>query len=190
MSNLAVITRDGVLVIDSRLIAESLKIQHKNILTTITKYLIHIESGLGTVAFETREFKTKQGNISSERFAWLTEEQATFLMTLSRNTSRVIECKLALVKAFAEAKKIIESVVPSQAKEIEKLKLELQLAQTQERLLLTTQSIATMHGSQMVALILGKPEAIVTRTEKVETLVTVDGSGNAHPKGSRLRRVR
>lgn len=69
--------------------------------------------------------------------------------------------------------------------EIERLKLELQLAQTQERLLLTTQTIATMHGSQMVALILGKPEAIVTRTEKVETLVTVDNHGNAHPKGSR-----
>jgi hypothetical protein len=39
-----------------------------------------------------------------------------------------------------------------------------------------------MHGSQMVALILGKPEAIVTRTEKVETLVTVDGNGNAIAK--------
>jgi hypothetical protein len=76
----------------------------------------------------------------------------------------------------------IENVIPSQAQEIEKLKLELQLAQTQERLLLTTQAIATMHGSQMVALILGKPEAIVTRTEKVETLVTVDNQGNAIAK--------
>jgi hypothetical protein len=77
---------------------------------------------------------------------------------------------------------LVEKVIPSQSQEIERLKLELQLAQTQERLLLTTQSIATMHGSQMVALILGKPEAIVTRTEKVETLVTVDNQGNAIAK--------
>lgn len=59
------------------------------------------------------------------------------------------------------------------------LELELDLAKTQERLILTTQALATMHGTQMVALILGKLDAIVTRTERVETLVAVDNRGRA-----------
>jgi prophage antirepressor-like protein len=63
--------------------------------------------------------------------------------------------------------------------ELERLKLELELAKTQERLLTTTSALATMHGSGMVALILGKPEAVITLTERVETVVTVDKKGKA-----------
>jgi hypothetical protein len=73
---------------------------------------------------------------------------------------------------------LVEKVIPAQVESLEKLKLEnqnlayqLELAKTQERLMMTTSAIATMHGSQMVALILGKPDAVITRTEKVETLV-------------------
>jgi prophage antirepressor-like protein len=61
--------------------------------------------------------------------------------------------------------------------ELERLKLELELAKTQERLLTTTSALATMHGSGMVALILGKPDAVITPTERVETVVTVDRHG-------------
>lgn len=74
---------------------------------------------------------------------------------------------------------IVEKAVPAQAQEIEKLKLELELAKTQERLLTTTSALATMHGTGMVALILGKPEAVITKTERVETVVTVDKRGKA-----------
>jgi hypothetical protein len=74
---------------------------------------------------------------------------------------------------------IVEKIVPAQSQEIERLKLELELAKTQERLLTTTSALATMHGRDMVALILGKPDAIVTRTERVETLVAVDNRGRA-----------
>jgi hypothetical protein len=74
---------------------------------------------------------------------------------------------------------IVEKVIPAQAQEIEKLKLELDLAKTQERLLTTTSALATMHGSGMVALILGKPDAVITKTERVETVVTVDNRGKA-----------
>jgi anti-repressor protein len=179
MSNLTILEHNDVLVVDSRLIAERLAIKHKNFLTTIEKYLSQIESSFGAVAFQTREFKTRQGNNSIERFAWLSEDQATFLMTLSRNTEQVVECKLALVKAFSKAKQVIKQVIPAQNQEIEKLKLELDLAKTQERLLATTNAIATLHGSEMLALMMGKPDAIVTRTERVETLVAVDGKGRA-----------
>jgi prophage antirepressor-like protein len=63
--------------------------------------------------------------------------------------------------------------------ELERLKLELELTKTQERLMLTTSAIATMHGTQMVALILGKPDAVITIPERIETLVAVDKSGRA-----------
>jgi anti-repressor protein len=119
MSNLTVLEHNDVLVVDSRLIADRLAIKHKNFLATIEKYVSQIESCFGAVAFQTREFKTRQGNTSVERFAWLSEDQATFLMTLSRNTEQVVQCKLALVQAFSKAKQVIQQVIPAQSQEIE-----------------------------------------------------------------------
>ncbi|VEP16321.1 hypothetical protein H1P_4350006 [Hyella patelloides LEGE 07179] len=75
MSNLTVKERNSVLVMDSRLVAENLDIKHKNFLATIEKYKSQIESSFGTLAILTREFQTKQGNSSSERYAYLTSEK-------------------------------------------------------------------------------------------------------------------
>jgi len=65
------------------------------------------------------------------------------------------------------AKQAVE-IIPAQSQEIERLKLDLQVAQaqaaaaqSQERLLQISNAIAALHGSGMVALVLGKPEAIV-----------------------------
>lgn len=180
MSLLTVSDRgDGLIVVDSRLVAAELGIQHKNFLGTIEKYnsLMASNPEMGAVAFETREFQTKQGNVSVERWAWLTELQATFIMTLSRNTEQVVNCKLALAVAFDKAKRVIKEVIPAQAQEIERLKLEVQVAQaqeatarTQERLMQATNAIATLHGTGMVALILGKPDAVITHTEVIRPL--------------------
>jgi anti-repressor protein len=163
MSNLTATERNGVLVVDSRLIALELGINHgdwfKNVLL---KYQQEIEADFGVIGFENgKPLKASKGG-RPERFAWLSEEQATVLMTMSRNTEQVRRCKRQLVRAFAEAKKVIQQTIPAQAQEIEKLKLELELAKTQERLLTTTSAITTLHGSEMVALILGKPEAVIT----------------------------
>ncbi len=185
MSNLTIYERDSVLVIDSRLIADSLSIKHKNFLATIEKYQSKIESSFGAVAFETREFKTKQGNRSVEKYAWLNEEQSTFLMTLSRNTERVVQCKLELVKAFTKAKKLIKKVIPAQTQEIEKLKLQLEVAKAQketafaqERLLAASSALAIINPA-LPALVLGRPDAVVTKTEVVEKTVLVNERGKA-----------
>ncbi len=65
------------------------------------------------------------------------------------------------------AKKAAE-IVPAQSQEIERLKLELQVAQaqtaaaqSQERLMQVSSAIVTIHGAGMLGLILGKPEAII-----------------------------
>ena len=156
MSNLTAINRDGVLVVDSRLIAEELNIRHKNFLATIEKYLNQIELSFGAVAFETREFKTKQGNHSTERFAWLTEDQATFLMTLSRNTEKVVQCKLELLKAFSKAKQVIKDTLSVQAQKSECLQLELELAKAKQHYQESGQAIAFSTSSAMLAFIRGE----------------------------------
>jgi len=71
----------------------------------------------------------------------------------------------------------VEKVIPNQAQEIERLKLELELAKTQERLMQTTNAIATLHGSGMVALILGKPDAVVERVTEVEKTILCNERG-------------
>ncbi len=185
MTNLTVSERDSILVVDSRLIADSLLIKHKNFLATIEKYKSQIESNFGAIAFQTREFKTKQGNRSVERYAYLTEEQSTFLMTLSRNTEKVVHCKLELVRAFTEAKRVIKQVIPAQTQEIEKLKLELEVAkaqrgaaEAQQKLLAASQALAIINPG-LPALVLGKPEAVVTKTEVIEKTVLVNSKGRA-----------
>ena len=163
MTNLTVEEHNSVLVVDSRLIAESLGIAHKNLLGNIEKYKKQIESGFGIIAFETR--KSLRGK--PEKFVYLNEEQATFLMTLSRNTEKVVTCKLELVKAFTKAKKLIKEVIPAQAIEIEKLKLQLQVAEAQkgvaiaqERLLAASSALAIINPA-LPALVLGNSNAVL-----------------------------
>ena len=105
MSNLSVCDRGGILVIDSRLIAEDLGIEHKALLQTIGKYEIQIQEAFGTVPFE---MEGSNGLPGYARFALLTEDQATFVATLSRNTDRVVAFKIRLVQAFSEAKKQLQ----------------------------------------------------------------------------------
>ncbi len=156
MSNLTIQERNSILVVDSRLIADSLSIKHKNFLATIEKYQSKIESSFGAVAFETREFKTKQGNRSVEKYAWLNEEQSTFLMTLSRNTERVVQCKL----------------------ELEVAKAQQAAAEAQSRLMAASKALAVFDPA-LPALVLGRPDAVVTKTEVVEKTVLVNERGKA-----------
>jgi phage regulator Rha-like protein len=62
-------------------------------------------------------------------------------MTLSRNTDRVVQCKLELVKAFSEAKQAIKENTPAQAQELERKKVELELTKAKQKLQETGQAI-------------------------------------------------
>ncbi|WP_199192442.1 Rha family transcriptional regulator [Chlorogloea sp. CCALA 695] len=180
MSNLTVTERNGILVVDSRLVAQELGIEHHTLLKTIDTYLARLEAK-SPLRFEVDVVKRSQGGGSNTRYAWLDERQSTLLMTYSRNTQQVLDCKDALVDAFVKAKQLI----PAQSQEIERLKLELQVAQaqtaaaqSQERLMQVSSAIVTMHGAGMLGLILGKPEAIVEQPPiVVEKNILVDRSG-------------
>jgi Phage regulatory protein Rha (Phage_pRha) len=98
---------DNVLVVDSRLIAQELRIEHESFMETVRKYQKQTEQAFGVLRFETG--KPQMGTVGGrpEKYCLLTEEQATFYMTLSRNTPEVVELKIKLVKAFSEAKRLL-----------------------------------------------------------------------------------
>ena len=135
MSNLNVTTQNNTLVVDSRLIAEDLGIQHKNLLQTITKYQNVIEQSFGVIAFETSKPPEGSQGGRPENIAYLTEDQATLLMSFSRNTEQVINCKVNLVKAFSQAKsKIPQSGFAIPQTRSEALRLAADLAKENEQL--------------------------------------------------------
>lgn len=87
--------------VDSRLLAEHLAIQHKNVLGLIDENKTEFEE-FGPLAFETRVVKRKQGGGTPIRHALLNEDQSYFLLTLTRNTERTKRLKVELVKAFSK----------------------------------------------------------------------------------------
>lgn len=82
--------------VDSRLIAAHLDLQHQNVFELIKDSASAFEE-LGILRFQTGIII---GRGRPERFALLNEDQAYFLLTLTRNTKRTVPLKLALIKAF------------------------------------------------------------------------------------------
>ena len=79
-----IVSQNDCLVVDSRLIALELGIEHRALMQTIKKYLTEIQE-FGQVIFETREFKTTQGNTSKKTYCYLNEAQAQIIISKSRN---------------------------------------------------------------------------------------------------------
>ena len=102
MQDIDIVRIKNELRTDSRMLAGFLDHRHRTILENIDKYLSKF-SELGRVPFETGTLETNGGK-QTQRFALLNEDQCYFLLTLMRNNERVVEAKLALVKAFRDAR--------------------------------------------------------------------------------------
>jgi len=100
----------GELRVDSRVIANQLGIQHKNLIDNIRNYLDKFQI-LGSVAFETETRKRAIG-ASVSKYVFLNEDQAVFLLTLSRNTEQVVDCKFNLTIAFKSARDQAQPQLP------------------------------------------------------------------------------
>jgi phage regulator Rha-like protein len=161
MSNIEVTTKNDVLVVDSRLIAEDLGIEHHTFTKTLNKYLDLIESNLGVVRFEVDKPSEGSQGGRPEKYALLTEPQATLLMTFSKNTEQVINCKINLVSAFEKAKQIIRTVIPQQSEEIKQLMLQNQVLDKQLKLRELDNTMLTLHGKQVVLALRGYDQSIV-----------------------------
>lgn len=95
-------TDRGEARIDSRLLAEQLGNQHKNVIGLVRTYQQDFAE-FGRVAFETRTMQTAGGPQKYE-VALLNENQCYLLLTYSRNTPRARALKINLVRAFSEAR--------------------------------------------------------------------------------------
>ncbi|NJL14238.1 MAG: Rha family transcriptional regulator [Microscillaceae bacterium] len=112
--------KDGIQVVDSRIIAKGLNINHKSLMETIREYQKDLED-LGILPFETA--KLTQGRGRPETVTYLNELQCHFVVTLSRNTVEVVQFKKGLVLAFDAAKKeikVLEEVIKESTDFIEK----------------------------------------------------------------------
>lgn len=107
MSAIVVIENNGELVVDSRLVAQDLGIEHESFMETVYEYQGQTEKAFGVLRFETGKPQKGSKGGRPPKYALLTEDQATFLMTLSRNTPEVVLCKINLVKAFSKAKELL-----------------------------------------------------------------------------------
>ncbi|MCG9100158.1 Rha family transcriptional regulator [Laribacter hongkongensis] len=90
--------------IDSRVLADGLGIENRALLQNIDKYANEFDE-IGVVTFKTQKPSKGSKGGMPVRYALLTEDQAYFAVTLSRNTERAVEVKFRLVQAFSEARK-------------------------------------------------------------------------------------
>lgn len=102
MSDLSIALIKSEFRVDSRLLAPELDHRHRNIFANITKHLEHFQK-LGIVHFEKARLETNLG-IREQSYALLNEDQCYFLLTLMRNTEKVLDAKVNLVKAFRDAR--------------------------------------------------------------------------------------
>jgi len=96
------------LVVDSRLIAQELGVQHNNFMQLIYNYQIEAEKEFGIYLFQTEKLS---GRGRPQKYVLLTEDQANFLLTLVDNTSQSVRLKAKLVKGFSKAKELLKSKI-------------------------------------------------------------------------------
>lgn len=187
MTNLAkidVIKQGDVLVVDSRLIADELGVSHESFMKTIRKHETKIEQRFGIIRFKIGEI---DGRGRPEKYALLTEPQATTLMTFSRNTDQVVECKLNLVEAFERAKTAIKTVIPQQSERIRELELQNAVLDKQLSLRHLDNSMLTMHGAPTVLALRGMADQVI----EVKTVITevIDEKTGAKFRGATLKQM-
>lgn len=115
MNNLIAITQQSdTLLVDSRLIAKKLGVRHRGWYQNILlKYQNETEQAFGRLHLGGTTIINSFGPVNQLKFTLLTEDQAIFLMTLTRNTPEVVACKAAFVKSVSAAKRMLGYASPS-----------------------------------------------------------------------------
>ncbi|MFP5422355.1 MAG: Rha family transcriptional regulator [Gammaproteobacteria bacterium] len=90
--------------VDSRLLANQLGNKHKSTIELIDRYADKFKR-FGLLPFQTESVKEAGARGTKHyRYVLLNEDQAYFLLSLSRNTEQVVDLKASLVMAFREAR--------------------------------------------------------------------------------------
>jgi phage regulator Rha-like protein len=83
MTNFDITTKNDVLVVDSRLIADELGIEHRALIKTIKKYVTEIEA-FGQLLFSAEAVTNSVGAVNQVTFCYLNEDQVKFIVGKSR----------------------------------------------------------------------------------------------------------
>ncbi|TAH28556.1 MAG: hypothetical protein EAZ06_09720, partial [Cytophagales bacterium] len=125
MEQLEIQKLNGIQVVDSRIIAKGLNINHKSLMETIREYQKDLED-LGVLPFETAKPAKGTKGGRPETFCYLDELQAHLLVTLSRNSPEVVAFKKSLVVAFIQARNevtLLQEVINESENYLEKKRL-------------------------------------------------------------------
>lgn len=187
---ITILQENGTPVVSSEVLAEHMDNQHKNTLEVIRKY----QEALGR--FGQVAFKTRPGYQSSEvTYALLNEEQALYVLALSRNSDRVVALKGDLVEAFSNERKgrvlnatpvpLIEDRVPKVHAAIELL-MSSPWLDARDKQLTKDSLMNVIVGSEA----LPNPERLVGVTEVAEELgyKTKDVTRNRSQLGKHVKR--
>ncbi len=86
MNTLTVREKDGVLVVDSRLIAIELGIKHKSFMETVRKHEKQTEQAFGQLRFETETVRNAVGAVNESKFVYLTRLGRLAFLSTTKTT--------------------------------------------------------------------------------------------------------
>lgn len=149
MNDLKLVERDGKQLVESPTIAGELGIQHESMMKIIETYKEAIEASFGELRFEIGVRSDGRMNAPRPRIALLTEDQAIFVATLSKNTDKVVLFKTRLVKAYSIARRAAKSLMNMDHKDVRdllsyNLKLLDEMEATNKELSAANQSISIL----------------------------------------------
>lgn len=108
MNELTFIYKDTAFT-NSLIISKGAGVDHRSTYLLIEKYKAELED-FGRVSFEMIPLETN-GGIQKVKVYRLNEEQATFLISLMKNTKPVVDFKKELVKQFYQMKALINTLI-------------------------------------------------------------------------------
>lgn len=114
MANLVFLSKENIPLTTSEIIAKALDKRHHDVIELIRNHE-KVINNFGKVFYKSENseaFKTLRGAIKEKKVAYLTEEQATIVICLMRNSPKVLAFKIALVKAFFEMRQQLQQSQP------------------------------------------------------------------------------
>lgn len=106
MKDLVLTQKGERFLVDTRDLSTLLDVENRALIATIRKHEDRF-SEFGIITFEMGKIKGA-GRGRPEIYSLLNEDQSYFLLTMSRNTGKVVSAKHGLVKAFRKARKEVE----------------------------------------------------------------------------------
>jgi len=102
-----VILQNNKIITTSKIISSGVNVQHKNVIQLIENHFERIKNLNGVLPFETDKPKKGSKGGRPEKFYLLDEMQATFLISLMKNTEIVLDFKESLIREFFKLRNIV-----------------------------------------------------------------------------------